>query len=501
MFTKNQANEYILNNKDKVNQEFKPEFHFSAEIGWLNDPNGCCWFNGKYHMFYQLYPYDSKDGPKHWGHAVSQNLIKWEHMPVALAPDSEFDKDGCWSGTAIVADNTLYLIYTGVHDGKQEQCIAYSADGINFEKYELNPVIGEKNLAPGVNICDFRDPKIIRRGEKFFCIIGANSKAVVYKSQNDIFKWEYAGDLLDKRLGVMWECPDYFEENENAVFISSICGENQENKNKNKFVFFANPTYFILENNKFENLPVKYKYFDELENGFDFYAPQTFYNSDNKNIIIAWMYTFGERIVTDSDNLNHGWASCMTLPREISIKKDKLYQSPVKSIEKYRRNEVICKNIKFDSTPRSISSNDNINFRYIDGILNFPVMDSKCSETVISADISKAKNFTVILPSGTLEFDRAHRLIIFDRTGYGYDMRSEEQKEKNIREIRKIDYDFKNILNLRIFIDISAVEVFINEGEKVISSRFYHKNKDYKIEFKSDGLINIKEIRKYDIVI
>ena len=500
MLTKKQADEYILNNKGKINPTYKPKYHFSAEIGWLNDPNGCCWFNGQYHMFYQFYPYDSKDGPKHWGHAVSHDLIKWENLSVALAPDSEFDKDGCWSGTAIVREDKLYLIYTGVHGGKQEQCIAVSEDGVTFEKYAGNPVIGEKNLAPEVNVRDFRDPKIMRRGKDFYCIIGANSKAVVYKSEN-MYDWEYTGDLLDKKLGVMWECPDYFEENGEAVFIASVCGENQENTDKDKFVFFANPTYFILESNSLENLPLKYKYFGELESGFDFYAPQTFLTSESKNIMIAWMYTFGERIITDSDNLNHGWASCMNLPREINVKDGKLYQRPVKSIEKYRQDEIICKGVKFDSNTKSLYTKNGISCRYIDGILSFEEIGGSCCEVIITADMSEAKKFTVILPAGILEFNIECGVITFDRTNCGYDMRSDNQKENGSREIRKMNFDLENILHLRIFIDISTAEIFINEGEKVISSRFYIENKDYTIEFKSNGMTDIKEIRKYNIVI
>jgi len=480
MFTKTQADEYVLQNKNSVNREFVPEFHFAAEIGWINDPNGFCRFGGRYHLFYQFYPYGSKDGPKHWGHAASQDLIKWEHLPVALAPDSEFDKDGCWSGTALALGDILYLIYTGVHDGKQEQCIAMSTDGVNFEKYAQNPVIGEKNLAPGVDVRDFRDPKIIKKGEDFYCIIGANSKAVVYRAKNDIFDWEYRGELLDKKLGVMWECPDYFEQDGETVFIASVCGENRENTDRGKFVFFANPTYFILETGELGNLPVKYRYFDELETGFDFYAPQTVPGGDGGNIITAWMYTFGKRVLTDSDNLNHGWSHCLTLPREISVKEGRLYQNPVKSIEKYRANEfVLSGDMDLDSVK----------------------ICGRCMEVSILADISGAKKFTVVLPAGTLEFDRENRSMAFNRTNFGHDMRSSEQRENGEPEIRKIRYDFADALKLRIFVDVSALEIFVNGGEKVISSRFYPENKDYAIRFESEGKTSIKEIKKYDIVL
>jgi beta-fructofuranosidase len=227
-------------------------------------------------------------------------------------------------------------------------------------------------------------------------------------------------------------------------------------------------------------LPVKYKFFDELENGFDFYAPQTLFSPESKNIIIAWMYTFGERIITDANNLDHGWSHCMTLPREISIKDGKLYQNPVKSLEKYRKNEIIYDNFDRDF---------------------FTLENNKCSEIIISADISVADKFTIVLPAGILEFNKKGGFITFDRTNFGYDMRSDRQKENDEPEIRKINFDFKDILDLQIFVDVSAVEIFINGGEKVISSRFYPENKDYNIEFRLDGKTTIKEIKKYDIVI
>ena len=143
------ANHYISEKKNSINQTFKPSAHFSAPIGWINDPNGFVYFRGEFHLFYQYNPYDSAWGSLHWGHAKSKDLVNWEHLPVALAPDKDYDKDGCFSGSAIVKDDTLWLMYTGHivnEDGsvRQVQNMAYSTDGIHFEKVEQNPVATEE---------------------------------------------------------------------------------------------------------------------------------------------------------------------------------------------------------------------------------------------------------------------------------------------------------------------------------------------------------------------
>ena len=111
-YTLEAANAYIVDNLDRVNPQFKPDIHFSAPIGWVNDPNGFVYFRGEYHLFYQYYPYGSFWGPMHWGHAKTKDFVSWEHLPVALAPDKDYDKDGCLSGSALVKDDTLWLMYT-----------------------------------------------------------------------------------------------------------------------------------------------------------------------------------------------------------------------------------------------------------------------------------------------------------------------------------------------------------------------------------------------------
>ena len=152
-----------------VPEDERPAYHVNGAIGWINDPNGFSIYKGEYHLFFQYYPYKPIWGPMHWGHVKTRDFIRWERLPVALAPDMPYDKDGCFSGSAIeLPDGRQLLMYTGVREERREdgslkpyqtQCLAVG-DGVDYEKYEGNPVLTAANLPKGGSEVDFRDPKI-----------------------------------------------------------------------------------------------------------------------------------------------------------------------------------------------------------------------------------------------------------------------------------------------------------------------------------------------------
>lgn len=154
----------------RIALEERPVYHLTAKCGWLNDPNGFSYYNGKYHMFYQYHPYSSQWGPMHWGHAVSEDLLSWDYLPCALAPDMHYDKDGVFSGSAAeLPDGRQILVYTGVLREEQPdksvrewqaQCVAVG-DGIDYKKYPKNPVIDANHLPADASTQQFRDPKIL----------------------------------------------------------------------------------------------------------------------------------------------------------------------------------------------------------------------------------------------------------------------------------------------------------------------------------------------------
>ena len=169
----------------------------------------------------------------HWGHAVSEDLVHWEYLPLALAPSESYDdhmRGGCFSGSAIEHDGKLFLMYTGTkNDGngfEQSQCIAYSEDGIHFEKYEGNPVI---TAPPNVPKDFFRDPKVWKHDEKYYMICGARkndfAQALLYCSK-DMLHWEFVNVLAESRgeWGYMWECPDIYPLGDKYVLMFSPMG-------------------------------------------------------------------------------------------------------------------------------------------------------------------------------------------------------------------------------------------------------------------------------------
>ena len=161
----------------KLAAEERPLFHLTPLVGWMNDPHGFCWYKGQYHLFYQYHPFARQWGPMHWGHAVSEDLLRWTYMPCALAPDTAADAGGCFSGSAVeTPDGQLMLVYTGVQPAgtfrreTQAQCVAFG-DGQDFEKSLLNPVVRRAHLPEGYSVFDFRDPKVWREDGLYYMAV------------------------------------------------------------------------------------------------------------------------------------------------------------------------------------------------------------------------------------------------------------------------------------------------------------------------------------------
>ena len=170
------AREYEMKNKIAAND--RPLFHVTPAVGWMNDPNGFSVYEGKVHLFYQYHPFSTVWGPMHWGHQVTKDMIKWEQLPAAMAPDTEYDGAGCFSGTAIENEGKHVLIYTGVMDnpdGKgvlQNQCIAIG-DGREYQKIDVNPVVTGDMLPGELSREDFRDPKVWSADGRYYMVAGS----------------------------------------------------------------------------------------------------------------------------------------------------------------------------------------------------------------------------------------------------------------------------------------------------------------------------------------
>ena len=335
-----------------ISNDERPVYHLSTKIGWMNDPNGFSVYDGKYHLFYQYHPYSTQWGPMHWGHAVSTDLLKWEFLPAAIAPDMPYDMGGCFSGSAIeIDDGRQLLVYTGVkrergEDGRmhdlQTQCVAVG-DGMNYTKYEDNPVLTGVDVPEGFSANDFRDPKVFRNADgRFGLVVGNRSDdgsgaILLYRSQ-DGFSWKFVS-ILDRsynEFGRMWECPDMFTLEGRDVIITSP----QDMRALGLEFHSGNCTMALigsLKDDQFlrENVQA-------IDYGLDFYAPQTTLTPDGRRVMIAWMQNWD---TTAGCPENAKWFGQMTTPRELAFRNDRLIQNPVRELDARHGRRVAYKNV------------------------------------------------------------------------------------------------------------------------------------------------------------
>lgn len=484
-----QANSYVKNNREKVDNTYRQKYHIMPPIGWMNDPNGFSYYNGEYHLFYQYNPYSSMWGSIHWAHVKSKDLVNWEYLDIAIAPDEAYDISGCFSGSAIEKDGKLYLMYTGNQDPggfenlRQVQCIAVSEDGINFTKYENNPVIDSTKLPKEAIIQDFRDPKVYKKGDKYYSVIGSrnldDSGQILLYSSDDLLNWNYEGNILqsNNEFAKMWECPDLFElDNKDILIMSPQFLEPRGNKYWN-----LHSSSYMIGNLDYKNNKYNLEKVEEIDYGFDFYAPQTLIDNKGRRIMIAWMQMWDRKFPTNE--LGHNWAGCMTIPRELKLVDDKLYQLPVEELKVLRKNEVSYKDINIK---------DNKSLEGIKG---------QCIELELEVDMNNSNEFEILLMKGnnqetSIKYNKIDELLVFDRSKNGKALGGGEKEVRTYRQTEANLID--NKLKLNIFIDRMSVEIFINDGIKTMSSTVYPDKDSDNIEFYCDKEA-ILDIKKWDM--
>ena len=298
------------------------KYHFKPQSGWINDPNGLVYFRGKYHVFYQHAPMrEVSDRPIHWGHTATTDFINWEQLPIALYPDREYDDGGCWSGTAIVKDDVLYLFYAGSHtpagaDRQTESvCVAYSKDGINFEKYEGNPVIPgfPKDGGP-----DFRDPAVTQKDGKYYLVMATGNEAagaarlLLYESE-DLFNWNYKGIMSEWKGFKFAECPSFMPYKDKCLLTASVYG-NAENH------------FFSIKYGDFDGKNFAEKLSCSIDRGPDQYAGQAFLDGKGRAILMSWIPGWSWGGVLGKD------IGCLSVPKEITVKDGKVFCYPIEEL-------------------------------------------------------------------------------------------------------------------------------------------------------------------------
>lgn len=493
-YTTKQANQHIQKEQKKVNTQYKGEIHFSAPTGWINDPNGFIFFKGEYHLFYQYYPYGTQHGPMHWGHAKSKDLISWEHLPVALAPDETYDIGGCFSGSAIEKDGKLYLMYTGhlpaknERDTRQFQCIAVSEDGIHFEKIAQNPVLTEKDLPANASVQDFRDPKVFENQGVYYCVIGSktnqgNGQVLLYSS-NNLVDWTFKSILLKGHIGqgIVWECPDLFElDGKDVLLFSPIQMEQSGNDFHNLSSAVAVIGQVNWETGKFHTESIQ-----EIDHGLDFYAPQTTFNGKDR-IMIAWMQMWERNIPTDTEK--HGWAGSMTLPRVLHVKENKLVQQSVLNEQSADCFEPIFK-LKGKCIKDTNLSNE--------------MTEPYSYQIKLTINVERAEQITLSLHSNeeedvSLDWLSDVNEVRFNREHSGHKIVGAEKEELHER---KVNVALKEgCLMIEMVVDKSSVEFFIQNGEETITSTVYPSSPYEVINLSSKGKSVIHSLEMNKLIV
>lgn len=429
-------------------EKWRQKLHIEPPKGWLNDPNGLCYFGGEYHVYFQYSP-DSADGnsPRCWGHCHGKSLVDLVFDKIVLEPDFPDDKDGVYSGSAIVQDEIMHIFYTGnvkekgdfdyINAGRCANVIHVTSE--NGSDMSAKKSILRNKDYPKFCSCHVRDPKVWKEDKLWYMVLGARTTegegCVLLYSSEDLVNWRYKNKIYIPDFGYMWECPDYFRIDKRGILSISPQGlPSHENSNQNVY----QSGYFMVEGRLEEN---NLKEFHEWDMGFDFYAPQTFEAPDGRRIMIGWMG------IGDSDYTNAtiamGWQHCLTLPRELTLMEDgRVLQNPIEEITKLRKNA------------RS-------------------VLDGQTIESVLPFDMQgKALDYFA------MDFDEKLHLSYDKKKGI-FTMYFSDDDYGCGRTKRNAE--LKNCETVRIIVDMSSVEVYLNGGETVLSSRFYPANSKVKI--------------------
>ena len=420
---------------------YRPHWHLAPAVGLLNDPNGLIQHKGRYHLFYQWNPLACAHGAKFWGHWSSSDLLRWRHEPVALVPGEEYDRNGCYSGSAVVCNGKIVLAYTGnvkFPDGSRtaNQCLAVENEQGEFDK------LGSVLALPDGYSGHVRDPKIWRHEESWYMVLGAQDlhregKVLLFRSE-DLHHWQKMGEIAGSGLGglgefgYMWECPDLFTLAGQELLI--CCPQGVPAQGERYLNTFQ--TGYLLGRLDYESGHFSHGAFSELDLGFEFYAPQTTQTEDGRRLLFAWMG------IPDGDEfyqptLQKGWMHIMSCPRELSLIGNQLYQQPARELKRLRQEE----------------------FNWQGSAAEAPKLSATSAELLLH-------------PSGPFQLSLAHTLDL------SWDGARLTLSRKNLRT-GQIEMRFwrGELEQIQLLLDSSSAEIFINQGAAAMSSRYFPAEK------------------------
>lgn len=498
------------NSMDQQTQDdqYRPQFHFSPPQQWMNDPNGMVYYDGEYHLFYQHYPDSTIWGPMHWGHAISRDLIHWEHLPIALYPDS---LGYIFSGSAVVDRNNtsglgtaeqppLVAIFTyhdpqGEREGSltfQTQGITYSNDrGRTWTKYEGNPVLSN----PGIR--DFRDPKVFwyEPAQRWIMALAVADHIRFYSSP-DLLSWTYTssfGQDVGAKGGV-WECPDLFPlpvdetgEERWVLLVSINPGGPNGGSATQYFVGDFNGETFTLDSGFAETLDTAGALW--IDYGRDNYAGVTWSDipkEDNRRIFLGWMSNWDYAQVVPTSE----WRSAMTLPRRLGLQQTveglRVSSTPIEETKMLRHAGV---------TPPESISNGTILHQSGDGLLLEVVLTAELNET-------DQGSFGLSLTNAVgshyrIGYDVGAGMYFSDRTA----SRQAAFSEAFAKTVHRAPVVREgNAVTLHLFIDLASAELFAEAGRIAMTDIFFPDEPFTQLQFFQTGApADIRELKIYTL--
>lgn len=414
-----------------------PSYHIAPNHGLLNDPNGLCQIDGVYHIFYQWFPIGPVHGIKYWYHITTKDFVNYQDLGVAMEPSNKFDLNGCYSGM-LVNEEVKKIYYTGIQKDDKRPCVCYG-------ELQGNEIVNRQWLVDvddTLTTNNFRDPCVFKKNNKYYMINGGenlNNKGILllYKS-NDSLNFKYTGNLKikDYDYGYMLECPNYFEQDDKGILFFSPQGIKSPNKYDFRNVFsviYAVGSKLNTKNNSFDG-----SCYYEMDKGFDFYAPQIFLDEKGRHILYGWLGNSKCEYPSDKNN----WAHMLTIPRKVTIFEDKLIQEPLEELKQLRE---YCQVID---------------------------QETKLSSLAIELEFKAVEKFSITLGN------EQDNYICFKATKDEYQLQRGKmnylynEKYGNERYAKRVC----QIHQVRIFIDHSSIEIFLDEGRTVFTARFFIDN-------------------------
>ena len=485
-----------------ADSRFRQEIHLMPPTGWLNDPNGLCQFGGVFHAYFQYSPFHAEGGVKMWGHCTSRDMVRWEYQGAVLYPDQPFDCHGVYSGSAFTEEGVMYVYYTGnvkledradydyINTGREANTVLVtSRDGQSFGPKQL---LMKNADYPSDLTLHVRDPKVWKEQGLYYMIQGARTKAdtgqaLIFRSA-DRMNWTLHSRVeTEEPFGYMWECPDYFEVSGVKLLSASVqgleggvwedrnvyqsgyflvegdilnadgqpgCGNSGGSQLESSQLESSQPESSQLEGGQPESRQTGYRLSEYRlwDYGFDYYAPQSFETEDGRRIQIGWM---GMPDCEDYTNptIENGWQHCFTFPREIFVENGKVLQRPVRELEERERDIAAAEKGK--------------------GSISEPFLIEGYQVYDMLVDRISGNHFRAVLAEA----------LVLEYTDGRFEMRFLSRDKGSVSAGRGLRYvEPERLESVRILADVSSVEVFLNNGEYVFTTRYYPERTCVRVE-------------------